>query len=1093
MPPKKPSKASNKSNIKRSNSTGHPRRTKGNGDSRPPPNSTTLSRTLALIDALQSANDIDSLRIELSKLRRVIAKDDKVRSGIASKKARLIVLITCLKRTGDENVILDVISILSAIVQNISRAALKLCKAGAIDALLRLLGKNILRNDHSMGQAYGLITYLTPHERRFSTMFRLSGALQVTMSYLKQKKNEYKLIVPVLKVMTVAANNKLNVASMHKGSMLALLLAILKLLAAGRMGVTLKHASLCLAQMIASSETVAAAFIGKLGIKSVLSYFIQWNTSDIRNKHTEARVALLAILKATSAHEIGRTALRVQGAITVLYGQIQKLSDAPEVESLLSMMALILKRCMPMLTMPSCQTDVSVPLPDPGGLQLPTEHKRRKSTGKSKGRSPRGSREASPVASPAMRARRIAQRNTVEGSSCDGTASGEGTGLEPLTLNKAELKVGVEFTPEAHLDDDLAKAFLLSCIAQPPVEAKSHRLFRSTLTPPSLASLDLASVAKEPLVESHTKLKRMLLIDDIESLQASDVDQKLVYDLDDSSVRGDGKTLQFDSRFECGNLRQAYQMFGQTYDLILNVDTHATGFFQWFYFRVSNVQVDTSYKLNILNNEKPGSQFNNGMQPVLYDPQRNTWIRAGSKIVYQRNAYLRSKTKSSTNYYWTLSFGISFPHEGPFYLAYHYPFSYTDNQHWLNEMIAACHKQALPIVHRQLLCATMAGNRCELLTITDTSSAAVLERAIDDRPVIVLSARVHPGETNSSWMMKGAVEFLLSSHSDAQELRKLFVFKVIPMLNPDGVIHGNTRCSLAGQDLNRQWIQPDCVRHAPVYHLKLLLRSLIASGRQPAMFVDMHGHSRRKNVFCYGCRHGSVPGEEQLLIDVLSQEAHLFSSRNSKFGLEKSKEATGRVVAWKLGIQCSYTMEATYCGADQGKYQGYQINTQHLEEMGMQFVKSLSTWDACKHAMQTGLSSRASTEPDLDIRGMSPVHMLVLRKGSSSAFLDNRGDDIDEEDEVDDDNVNDDVEASSDGELDEEDDDSDSPSGDENDACLSDDQDDKPSLAVLSRSSLGRVSLSASTTPSTTASPVEPPRGAQVGLKPKARISYAEL
>jgi hypothetical protein len=31
------------------------------------------------------------------------------------------------------------------------------------------------------------------------------------------------------------------------------------------------------------------------------------------------------------------------------------------------------------------------------------------------------------------------------------------------------------------------------------------------------------------------------------------------------------------------------------------------------------------------------------------------------------------------------------------------------------------------------------------------------------------------------------------------------------MLNPDGVIHGNYRCSLAGVDLNRQWVNPSKV------------------------------------------------------------------------------------------------------------------------------------------------------------------------------------------------------------------------------------------------------------------------------------------
>ena len=55
-------------------------------------------------------------------------------------------------------------------------------------------------------------------------------------------------------------------------------------------------------------------------------------------------------------------------------------------------------------------------------------------------------------------------------------------------------------------------------------------------------------------------------------------------------------------------------------------------------------------------------------------------------------------------------------------------------------------------------------------------------------------------------MMKGLLDFLTSNHSDAKLLREMFVFKVVPMLNPDGVIIGNYRCSLAGRDLNR------CVR-----------------------------------------------------------------------------------------------------------------------------------------------------------------------------------------------------------------------------------------------------------------------------------------
>lgn len=58
------------------------------------------------------------------------------------------------------------------------------------------------------------------------------------------------------------------------------------------------------------------------------------------------------------------------------------------------------------------------------------------------------------------------------------------------------------------------------------------------------------------------------------------------------------------------------------------------------------------------------------------------------------------------------------------------------------------------------------------------------------RPYQVLTARVHPGESNSSWVMKGALEFLVSGDPVARLLRENFIFKIIPMLNPDGVING---------------------------------------------------------------------------------------------------------------------------------------------------------------------------------------------------------------------------------------------------------------------------------------------------------------
>ena len=66
-----------------------------------------------------------------------------------------------------------------------------------------------------------------------------------------------------------------------------------------------------------------------------------------------------------------------------------------------------------------------------------------------------------------------------------------------------------------------------------------------------------------------------------------------------------------------------------------------------------------------------------------------------------------------------------------------------------------------------------------------------------------MSGRIHPGEPCGSYTMKGLLNFLLSDKEEAKYLREQIVFKIVPMINPDGVTIGNFRTSLCGKDLNR--------------------------------------------------------------------------------------------------------------------------------------------------------------------------------------------------------------------------------------------------------------------------------------------------
>jgi len=175
-----------------------------------------------------------------------------------------------------------------------------------------------------------------------------------------------------------------------------------------------------------------------------------------------------------------------------------------------------------------------------------------------------------------------------------------------------------------------------------------------------------------------------------------------------------------------------------------------------------------------------------------------------------------------------------------------YPYTYTDLNRYLSRLERDPAKSKL--LRRRALCDTIAGNPCEVLTITNADHPHVLA----SRRVVVISARVHPGETVASYMMRGVIEYLLGTSGGAGALREAFIFKVIPMMNPDGVINGNYRTNLSGHDLNRRWLSPRRHLHPTVWHCKELIRKFSLS-HGVEMFVDLHGHSKKMNCFIYGC------------------------------------------------------------------------------------------------------------------------------------------------------------------------------------------------------------------------------------------------
>ena len=68
-----------------------------------------------------------------------------------------------------------------------------------------------------------------------------------------------------------------------------------------------------------------------------------------------------------------------------------------------------------------------------------------------------------------------------------------------------------------------------------------------------------------------------------------------------------------------------------------------------------------------------------------------------------------------------------------------------------------------------------------------------VEKGKKEKPVIVVISRQHSGETHSSFVVHGLINFLLSKDFTANKLRKEFEWWLLPCVNPDGVIIGNYR------------------------------------------------------------------------------------------------------------------------------------------------------------------------------------------------------------------------------------------------------------------------------------------------------------
>ena len=369
-------------------------------------------------------------------------------------------------------------------------------------------------------------------------------------------------------------------------------------------------------------------------------------------------------------------------------------------------------------------------------------------------------------------------------------------------------------------------------------------------------------------------------------------------------------STQFSADFEGGNLGDVRRVADNEYELTVRHDTNNPRHRLWFYFKVTNARAGQRVLIHMVNFSKTKSLYRDGMSPLVRSSSSATWERIHPKSVFyykQKDRPTKRRDDAAAveddgrdspedggeggkKTPCVLSIVYTFDTKEAHWFSYSYPFGYTTQQHILD----ALERRRLPYVKRELLCRTLQNRRCDVLTIGDDVSdaagaatdaatdagaapcppAASVTRDGRRRSVVMITCRVHPGETPCSHTLRGFIDFVTGDSPAAVKLRERVTFVVVPMLNPDGCALGNYRTDSMGVDLNRAWRNADAkskgewvgtgtfaehkaaekkTEQFPTLRHAMALARKYANSDTHALefYIDIHAHSTSKSSFFF--------------------------------------------------------------------------------------------------------------------------------------------------------------------------------------------------------------------------------------------------
>ena len=225
----------------------------------------------------------------------------------------------------------------------------------------------------------------------------------------------------------------------------------------------------------------------------------------------------------------------------------------------------------------------------------------------------------------------------------------------------------------------------------------------------------------------------------------------------------------------------------------------------WFYFSVKGVPNGKTLTFNIKGMAAQGKLYKMGLRPVYrVSPNSMKWKRCQGPLYWNYEGNFQIK--------FTHTFSNFNSETDTAYFAWTYPYSFELSLKHTQKLMRRFEEHEEIYIHREILYYSRERRPMELITFSAKNKMLdEREELIEgmfpdaqgdpstrafkfDKPTVFISSRVHPGETPASFVLDGIWKFLTNEKSEqARILRERFVFKVVPMLNPDGVYRGYYR------------------------------------------------------------------------------------------------------------------------------------------------------------------------------------------------------------------------------------------------------------------------------------------------------------